>query len=106
MLEMVALLVEEGLQLLVDRLYLLSRRPSVNTESTGIGLKLRDQRGHSDHKELIEIIAKDGAKLGLLKQRSLALQSKIKDPLIEGNPAQFTIDISIRSDVAYVHRGA
>ena len=61
MLEMVVLLAEEGAELLVDCLELFSRRASVNAEPAGLGRKLCDQGCHPDHKELVEIIAKNCA---------------------------------------------
>ena len=80
-------------QLGLDRRNLLLGGEAVVAEGGDPGILLGLQGGHPHHEELIEVVAEDGAELGLLQQRGVFVEGLGQHPVVEGNPTQLPVDV-------------
>ena len=61
------------------------------------GFHLRFEGGHANHEEFVEVVAEDGTELGLFQQRGTRIQCLSKDPFVEGDRAELSVDVVLRS---------
>ena len=66
-------------------------------------LDLGLQGGHPHHEEFIEVVAENGAELGLLQQGRVFIQGQGQHPLIEGDPSQLPIEIELGGQNGVTH---
>ena len=97
------LLFKQGLQRLLDAVELLLGRQAVIAEGGDAVLHLGLQGGHPHHEELIEVVAENGAELGLLQQGRVFIQGQGQHPLVEGDPSQLPIDIELGGQNGVTH---
>ena len=61
------------------------------------------QGRHAHHEELVEVVAEDGAEFGLIQQGGARIESLGQNPLVEGDPAQFPVDVAVRGQHIGTH---
>jgi hypothetical protein len=77
----------------VDGLELLVRREPIGRRDDDAGRDLSAQSGDADHVKLVEVRAEDAEKLQALEQRNARVECLVKHPAVEGEPAQFAIEV-------------
>ena len=101
---MLLLLIKQWSDVLPDCLELLQRGATVLAAFLDPRLNLCLEGGHPHHEELIEIVAEDGAELRLFQQWSAFIQCLDQHPFVEGDPAEFPIDVEIGGENFVTHR--
>ena len=86
----------DGEQLLERCLPVFARRGDA---SFHLGLQGRD----AHHEELVEVVAEDGAELGLIQQRGAGIERLRQNALVERDPAQFPVDVAVRAQNVGAH---
>ena len=84
---------------------LFKRRLAVLAGGGDAGFHLGLQGRHAHHEELIEVVAEDGAEFGLIQQWCALIQSLGEDSFVEGDPAQFPVDVGILGEDSCTHGG-
>jgi len=79
-----------------DRVQLLRRREPVRAGIERAGFDLIDEPSHSDHEELVQVGAEDREELHPLQQRVGGVLRLFENPLLEGEQAQFAVDVERR----------
>ena len=99
----VLLLLQQGYQPFANGQQLFERRLSVFAGGGDASFHLRLQGRHAHHEELIKVVAEDGAELGLVQQGGALIQRLGEDSLVEGDPAQFPVDVAVRAQNGGAH---
>ena len=60
--------------------------------------------GHPHHEKFVEIVAEDGTEFGLLQQRGALIQGLNQHALIEGDPAELSVDVEVGGESVVTHR--
>ena len=95
---MLLLQFQQGPQFGVDGLQLFLGGEAVVAAGGDTGFQLGLEGGHPHHEEFVKVVAENGAELRLLQQRRLFVQRLGQDAMVEINPAQFAVDVQLRSN--------
>ena len=101
--KVVLLLLKQRHQLFADGQQLFQRRLAVFAGFGDAGFHLRLQGCHTHHEKFVEVVAEDGAEFRLIQQRSALIKCLSEDSLVEGDPAQFAVDVAIRTQHIGTH---
>ena len=88
---MLLLLFQQRSQLRLDFLQLFQGREAIHAQGFDACLHLGLQGRHAHHEEFIEVVAEDGAELGLFQQWGALILGLGQHPLVEVDPGQFSV---------------
>ena len=87
-----------------NRLQLFQRCTAVLTAFVDAGFHLGLEGGHPHHEKFVEVVAEDGAEFRLLQQGGAFIQRLNQHTLVEGDPAEFPIDVEVGGENFVTHR--